>query len=126
MAEHSMIYDDYEQLVQNTTQINGQNGQVFNMVSNIWENVGYVHLFHSDVINKIKINSTRSEVIDTFGHVFEMHKPAHSALFRTSIGWTKPPENTESLEYWCRDGNFVILLTDGYVTSIFTNQFMGR
>ena len=126
VSNYSMIYKDYESLIQNTTQINGRDGRVFNPISNIWENVGYIHMTYPEVVGQIKTNETRSGVISTLGRAFESHTPAHPMLFFTPTGLREAPDTTESLEYWCRNGNFIILLTDGYVTSVITNVPFGR
>lgn len=105
-------------LLENTIQINGRNGQVFNPMSNAWENMGYVHITYQEAVEKLKIGEARSKVIETVGSAFETIPSFHPLLYTKHM---TTPSNTESLEYWCKSGNFIVVLTNGYIMSVVTN-----
>jgi len=120
------IYNDLDSLLKNTIHINGHDGRVFNALSNIWENVGYIHMTYPEVVNHFTNGTPRLEVIEKMGHAFESYNPSVLFLFCPPPNFLETTNITEALEYWCRDGNFIIYFMGEYVSSIITNPPIGR
>ena len=111
-------------LQESTVQVSGHDGRVFNRASNAWENVGYIHLTYPEVVENATIAKTRAQVIELFGHAFESTTPALRYVTHESSPLPvtlEIPDNTETLEYLCRDGNFIVLLVNGHLVSVTTN-----
>jgi len=113
VSKNFEIYKDIDSLIKNTTKINGQNGHVYNSLSNFWENVGYMHMTYPEVFDYFKIGTPRVKFINLIN--------LNCRLVKFKSDWINIEENSEILEFWSRDGSFWIFLNDDFIVSVITN-----
>jgi len=133
MSSSIKINTQYDSLVENTTQINGKNGQIFNRTLNQWENWGYIHLNLYEIKELDVAGKTRSEVFNIFGRPYDIMT---NEITRTISVWDESQylfdhknepvlfhKDSELLLYLCRDATFVVSFEGQHVNAILADFF---
>ena len=125
LAKSCEIYTNYKSLIADTTTMDGRDGRIYNSISNIWENLGYIHLSYPEVADQVRLGASKPEVVNHLGRAFNVENPPRTLFLMQNRYLENPTNNLEALDYWCRDGHFILLFEDGQVTSVITNITMG-
>jgi hypothetical protein len=123
-------FDSAVPMLRGATRINAADGTVFDRVSGLWQRVGFLSVRYPAVVEKVSVGWTREKVVAELGKPFEeQHTPKGTKVFDLDLTPAREvvtDTDRASLEYWCHEGNFLVIVQDGIVTGVVTNVPWGR